>query len=556
MTEATTTPHPAVVRMRAIKALLVQRFLAADRKFQSFWSVVCTTGAKYRLGLEARIPEILGVLRSKAHRIPLVYRLSLLITILVVICMGLLGTIIIQQQTQLFEDQIEEQGSALARLMAQSTKEPLLAEDQLALDVVTTGFSGSDSVTGTAIITLEGAVKSHSGRYHDGANRFQARILKQLMATAPGSMVWNPPAATGSSPPEFISFVQPVIFQDVIVGYTMVTLSKAGMAKSLKQAVQAIIGATVLIILLGIAMAIALGQRISEPIDQLVDASRAIGKGEYQIKFKERRGDELGQLMSAFNDMAEGMLEKSQIRDALSRYVSHGVATEILANLSDVELTGKRIDGSVIFADVVGFTRIAENIKPEELVAILNKYFSLITRACELNQGNVDKYMGDGVMLVFGAPQPDEEHPFHALCCALLIQRLIEHENRQREQQGLFPVRFRIGVNSGTMLAGNMGTRERMEYTVVGDTVNLASRLCAISSSGQIVISKDMYLRTGVSDRVLAGEHQSIRLRGIRQAVSTYLIEGMTVEWQSLMDDQYDRITQIEADEHPESQTV
>ena len=159
-------------------------------------------------------------------------------------------------------------------------------------------------------------------------------------------------------------------------------------------------------------------------------------------------------------------------------------------------------------------------------------------------------------MLVFGAPQPDAEHPFHALCCALLIQRLIEHENRQREQQGLFPVQFRIGVNSGTMLAGNMGSRERMEYTVVGDTVNLASRLCAISNSGQIVVSRDMYLSNGVSERVRAGEHQSIRLRGITQPVSTYLIEGMTAAWQGLMDDQFERITQIEADEQTESQTV
>ncbi|MGD2055426.1 MAG: adenylate/guanylate cyclase domain-containing protein [Gammaproteobacteria bacterium] len=553
--ENNTVSTPVVDRIHALKTAVVCCFLSVDEKFQSFWSSVCATAAEHRQALKTWIPETLVVLRRKAHRIPLVYKLSLLITILVVICMGLLGSIIIQQQSRLFEEQLVEQGTSLARLMAQSTKEPLLAEDQLALDVVTTSFSRSDSVTGTAIITLEGETISHVGRYHDGANRFQARILKQLMGAAPGSMAWQLPAAGRYSPPQFISFVQPVLFQDVIVGYTMVTLSKADMTKSLKQSIQAIIGATVLIILLGIAMAIALGRRISEPIDQLVDASRAIGKGEYKIQFKERRGDELGMLMSAFNEMAEGLLEKSQLRDALSRYVSRGVATEIFANLNDVELSGKRIDGSVIFADIVGFTRIAENIKPEELVTILNKYFSLITRACELNYGNVDKYMGDGIMLVFGAPQPDAEHPFHALCCALLIQRLIEHENRQREQQGLFPVRFRIGINSGTMLAGNMGSRERMEYTVVGDTVNLASRLCSISESGQIVVSRDMYFRDGVSERVVAGEHQSIRLRGITQPVTTYLVEGMAAAWQGLMNDQFEQLTQIEADEQTESQT-
>lgn len=497
--------------------------------------------------LEAGLHELVAWLQRQIHRIPLVYKLSLLITILVVTCMGLLGSVIIRQQSQLFEEQLNEQGTTLARLMAQSAREPLLAEDQLALDVITTGFSSSESVTGTAIVTLQGETVSHTGHYHDGRNRSQTRILRELMENAPASRMWDFPSDPSSRSGRVISYLQPVRFQDVIVGYAMVTMSQAGMEQALRKSIHAIGGATILIILLGIAMAFVLGRRIYDPIDQLVDASRALGKGEFnsRFSFKQRRNDELGQLMNAFNDMAEGMLEKSQVMDALSRYVSPGVAREILANLNDVELGGKRIEGSVLFADIVGFTQIAENIRPEDLVNILNKYFSMITRACELNHGMVDKYMGDGVMLVFGAPQPDAKHPFHAITCALLIQRLVEHENQWREQQGLFPVRFRVGINSGTMLAGNMGSRERMEYTVVGDTVNLASRLCGIANSGQIVISKEMYLNNSANECVLAGEYQSIRLRGITQPVSTYLVENLTAEWQTLLDEQYTQITRM-----------
>jgi adenylate cyclase len=520
-------------------------------RFESPRTAVTAGFVRIRFALKTGLIDLTARLQRKTHRIPLVYKLSLLITILVVTCMGLLGSVIIHHQKQLFEEQLNEQGTTLARLMAQSAKEPLLAEDQLALDVITTGFSSSDSVTGTAIVTLQGETISHTGNYHDGKNISQTRILKQLMAVAPASRIWDFPSDPGSRSGRVISFLQPVIFQNVTVGYAMVTLSQSGMEQSLRKAIHAIGGATILIILLGIAMAFALGKRIYDPIDQLVDASRALGKGEFnsRFSFKQRRNDELGQLMTAFNDMAEGMLEKSQVMDALSRYVSPGVAREILANLNDVELGGKRVEGSVMFADIVGFTQIAENIRPEELVSILNKYFSMITRACELNQGIVDKYMGDGVMLVFGAPQPDNDHPFHALTCAILIQRLIEHENMLREQQGLFPVKFRIGINSGTMLAGNMGSRERMEYTVVGDTVNLASRLCGIANSGQIVISKAMYLNNSAHEYVLAGEYQSIRLRGIRQPVSTYLVEDMAAEWQSLLDKQYTQITRIVEDE-------
>lgn len=531
----------------AFREHLVARFRDARDRLELLRAALPAGVGQIRSALKAGLLDLVAWLQRQVHRIPLVYRLSLLITILVVGCMGLLGSVIIQQQTQMFEDQLNEQGSTLARLMAQSAKEPLLAEDQLALDVITTGFSSGDSVTGTAIVNLQGETISHTGYYHDGNNIAQTRILKQLMASAPAALMWNFPSDPRSRSGRVISYLQPVKFQDVTVGYAMVTMSQAGMEQSLRKAVHAIGGATILIILLGIAMAFVLGRRISEPIDQLVDASRALGKGEFnsRFSFKQRRNDELGQLMTAFNDMAEGMLEKSQVMAALARYVSPGVAREILANLNDVELGGKRIEGTVLFADIVGFTRIAENIRPEDLVSILNKYFSMITRACELNQGMVDKYMGDGVMLVFGAPQPDAEHPFHAITCALLIQRLIEHENLLREQQGLFPVKFRIGVNAGTMLAGNMGSRERMEYTVVGDTVNLASRLCGIANSGQIVISKNMYLNTNVHECVLAGEYQSIRLRGIKEPVCTYLVEDLAAEWQSLLDEQYTQITQI-----------
>ncbi|MFV1972624.1 MAG: adenylate/guanylate cyclase domain-containing protein [Thiohalobacterales bacterium] len=520
-----------------------------DWKFQTILSGLTTDARAELFGLKT----LAAKLRHRVNCIPLVYKLSLLITVLVVICMGLLGSLIIQQQTQMFEEQLSDQGTTLVRLMAKSAGEPLLAGDQLALDGITNGYATSSTIIGTAVVTLEGDTASYTGQYHDGSSIYQKRILRQLSGSDPGSKVWELPAAGKAPPRKVISFVQPVMFQDVVVGHAMVTISKSGMAIAREKAKQAIIGATILIILLGIAMAFALGKQITVPIDELVDASRAIGKGVYTKRFKGQRTDEIGQLMRAFNDMAEGMLEKSQVKSALSRYVSPGVAQEILSNLDEVELGGKRIEGTVLFADIVGFTGIAEKMKPEELVCILNDYFSLITTACELNNGTVDKYMGDGVMLVFGAPQPDADHAFHAVSCALLIQRLIEHENGQRVKKGLFPVQFRIGINSGVMLAGNMGSRERMEYTVVGDTVNLASRLCGIANKGQIVISREMYMVPMVRERVLAGEYQSIQLRGISAPVSTYLVEDLMADWQIRMVGHFNQITRTPENEYLES---
>jgi adenylate cyclase len=477
-------------------------------------------------------------LQEQLQSAPLAYKLSFFITILVVSCMTLLGVILVQQQTAQWQDQISEQGYTLVQLMAESAKEPLLAGDERALDAITSGFSNNGSVLGTAIASLDGNIISRAGVLHEENNLLTRNAIQKVIRRTSESNTWEWQPLTGRKRQTVMSFIRPIVFQKVTAGYALVTFSQSGMTQSTRRAVQAISGATLMIIALSIAMAFALGRRITQPIDKLVDASRAIGNGEYTFRFKERRKDELGLLMEAFNEMAEGMLEKSQVKNALSRYVSPGVARQILSNLDNVALSGKRIEGSVLFADISGFTGISEKTRAEELVSMLNRYFSLITSACAVNHGIVDKYMGDGVMLVFGAPEDDPDHAFHAVSCALLIQQLVAHENRQREAMDLFPVQFRIGINTGSMLAGNMGSCDRMEYTVVGDTVNLASRLCGITNSGQIVISREMYARDDISGRVLAGEYQSIRLRGISQPVSTYLVENLTADYQEIIETQ------------------
>ena len=512
-------------------------------------SMTVIAGNRRRNRLHTMGNNALNGLRKHIQCMPLAYKLSFFITLLVVSCMLMLGIILVQQQTQLMQGQINEQGSTLVRLMAQSAKEPLLAGDELALNAIAGSFSNSDSVLGTAITSLEGRIVAYAGELQEGHNELAYMLRNHIENAGPDARDWNWMSTVPDDSKTIISFFHPVKFQDVTAGYALVRFSQSGMKRFVQQAVQAITVATVLIIGLGIAMAFALGRRITQPIDRLVEASRIIGNGDYSFRFNERRRDELGTLMEAFNDMAQGMLEKSQVMNALSRYVSKGVAREILSNLDEVVLGGKKIEGTVLFADIIGFTRIAENTRPEDLVSMLNRYFSLITCACEINRGIVDKYMGDGAMLVFGTPEPDSEHAFHAVRCALLIQKLIDRENVLREQQALFPVRFRIGINTGSMLAGNMGSRQRMEYTVVGDTVNLASRLCSITNGGQIVISREMYMKPEVRERVLAGEYQPIHLRGISDAVSSYCVESLTADYQQSLEEQYNEILRVEESE-------
>jgi adenylate cyclase len=180
------------------------------------------------------------------------------------------------------------------------------------------------------------------------------------------------------------------------------------------------------------------------------------------------------------------------------------------------------VEASVLFADIVGFTSLSENLAPQEVSTLLNHYFSNIARAVHFCHGHIDKYMGDCAMIVFGVPDADEAHSFNALACAWMILELVRQMNLQQTANRQMPVEFRVGVNSGTMLAGNMGSTERMEYTVVGDAVNLASRLSHAGEPGQAILTEEMLGRAGLSKRVDTVHHGKINLRGKRDPVSIF----------------------------------
>ncbi len=479
--------------------------------------------------------------RLNPVHIPIVYKMSLAISVLMVACIGLLASFIVQHQNQVLRGHIDQLGTTLAAQIAHSALEPLLTEDRLALDVLATNLTADGNVLGTAILSAQGDILTQAGLtpfqpdapYAGEASGIDARNLRGLE--------WNSSPAPRSRSRNLVAYTSSVRFQDVVAGYVVVTLSRSALDQSMQSATQSIVFASLLVFVVGGVLTFLLSRRLSRPIHDLIDASRALDQGHYNFRFMERRNDEIGNLMSTFNRYAEGMERKNEVESTLSRYLSPSVAREILTG-SRSQLGGQRVEATVLFADIVGFTGMAEGMNPEEVASMLNRYFGHIASACEMNQGMVDKYIGDCAMLVFGVPQADPEHCFHGLTCALAVQRLIEMENEQRETRGQPPVRFRLGLNSGSMLAGNMGATERMEYTVVGDSVNLAARLGSAAEGGQIVVTEQIYRRPEIIDRFVARRHRAIRLRGIQHPVTTYLIEDVMPNYKDAFERQVQQL--------------
>ena len=480
------------------------------------------------------------IARLTPRHFPIAYKLAFIITLLISGGMIILGLVIVSSQTQLQKQQISNFGQAVVIQLAESSKELVLSDDLLGLMVVISNLGANKSILGTVVYSDNGKILASSGVV---PNNDIIRLYGQSTQTNGNQyhVEWQS-FNEHSELVDAISYITPIRFQGLIAGHAMVTFSKASMTQAVHETIRAIFTATILMIILGIITSLIMGKRLSRPIDSLMDASRAIDSGNYNYQIAERRNDEIGFLTEAFNGMAKGLLEKTQVENAFSRFVSSNVAKQIMENLDEVQLGGHHVDATPLFADIVGFTSISEKLAPDEIANLLNEYFTYIAMTSELYDGTIDKYMGDCAMVVFGVPNDDPEHKFNAVACAIMIQRLVDRLNAIRIAEGKFAIHFRIGVNSGSMLAGNMGAQDRMQYTVVGETVNLASRLHTAAAKGQIIITEQLYNDKDIKWRIHATRHKSIQLRGITAPVSTYLVNDVSASYRTIMDSQIEEI--------------
>lgn len=279
---------------------------------------------------------------------------------------------------------------------------------------------------------------------------------------------------------------------------------------------------TVAALLVSAGLATWLASGISRPVAELSEGVRRIGEGRYDEPVVVRARDEMGQLAAAFNGMARGLQERDRVRDLLGKNVSPEVAAELLRR--PAALGGEEKDVTIMFTDVRGFTGLSEACDPADLLATLNEYFTVLTRVIESHGGIVDKYIGDAVMAVFGAPVETPGHARSAVDCAAGIRRVLREFNTSRSAAGKPRLETGMGLASGRVVAGNMGSVSRYNYTVIGDTVNLASRLQDETKTFKVdcVIAAGTAERCGCGDRLRAlGD---VTVRGKSESVGVFTL--------------------------------
>jgi len=273
--------------------------------------------------------------------------------------------------------------------------------------------------------------------------------------------------------------------------------------------------------LLAIIIGTFMSRSFSRPMRALVAATERVAQGDFHIRVQAVSRDEVGNLAHAFNQMTEGLLLKERYRSVLDKVVSPEVASKLMSG--EVELGGETRMVTVLFADIRGFTELTEGMPPQRVINLLNEIMQHFSDAVERAGGVVDKYVGDELMAVFGVPVAQGGEAARALGAARMIQEAAKHISSARTRRGDHPISVGVGVHTGIAVAGNMGSRDRLNYTVVGGTVNLAARLCKSAVGGQILCTGETLEAAG--DAPPARSMGSRPFKGFTSEVEVYSVE-------------------------------
>jgi adenylate cyclase len=264
----------------------------------------------------------------------------------------------------------------------------------------------------------------------------------------------------------------------------------------------------------GAVLTTAAARSVADPVERLRAALGRVEAGSFDVEVTVDDGGEIGLLQAGFNRMVAGLRERERIRDAFGTYVDREVAEHILSEGTDLE--GEEVEVTLMFVDVRDFTGYAERASAREVVTTINRLFERAVPIVHAHDGHVDKFVGDGLLAVFGAPRRCDDHADQALAAALEIERAVREEFGGELEIG-------VGLNSGTVVAGNVGGAGRLEFSVIGDAVNVAARVeAATRETGDTVLLAARTNELLASAPVSLVERPDVALKGKSEPVSLY----------------------------------
>ena len=277
-------------------------------------------------------------------------------------------------------------------------------------------------------------------------------------------------------------------------------------------------------IFLAVGLAGTLGTSLAEPLEALNRHMDAVRRGNLNQHMPVRSNDELGMLAEGFNEMVTGLRREEVIRLLFGLYVTPQVADYAIEH--GAERGGQLVEATVVFSDIRGFTSLTEQLEPQVLIDLLNRYYQAMSGVVMAHGGLVNKFGGDSLLAVFGTPlNPAEDHALRAVRAAEGFLQALERFNLDQEERTEPKLAIGVGVATGPVVSGNLGSDERLEYTVIGDAVNMASRLEAMTKQVEATILLNQAAALPVQDRVSLSPMGTLRVRGKRELQQVYALK-------------------------------
>lgn len=443
-------------------------------------------------------------MNKPSPRFPLRWQWTMLMGLAMGIALSVLTWLILHIEHDAWLDNQQQQASLLVERLAQSLKLPVLTHSAAEVDAAVHGFMASvPSVLTVRVV-------------HDqGDQRFGKDVSMPDLAAVRGT------ATLLRLGDDQTWFAKRLSYNKTVIGVLAVRFSERAWEDLSNALLLRMLWLAFMVLASALLATYWVARKMSLPLEAIADAALRVGKGDYECDLTVHGNDEISDAAHQFNFMLKELRHKEHMRQEFGRYLNPNLVSTVFDD-ARASVENYRQDVTVLFADMVGFTSFSEGRDPESIVEILNQHFEVFHFVIDYFGGHVDKYIGDAVMAVFNHPHHDPDHARHAAMAGLAMAAVC-HALRLSRDDGT-AILFRIGMNEGEAIVGNIGATKRLEYTVIGDAVNLASRMGGVGKGGDVALPVSTFNKLG--DGFMFEKIGDIHVKGVAEPVHCGIVSG------------------------------
>jgi adenylate cyclase len=446
--------------------------------------------------------------------------IALIVALLVTACVGL-AILATRHERRALEAEVEKHGRALVANLASAAKEHLLAagsgdfHPELSLEKLIQDIGTRQGIAAVRLLDRDGRVVASRDPGARGSRH-------ERLAGHPS----EPRGIWVRRDERMLRIAAPVLYSDVLVGEAQVELDLNVLVDPVVSSnTQQLAAVAVVVVVVGVLAGTGFVALLVGPLRRLRVGVERLAAGDVTVRVPPTSHDEVGELTRAFNEMGDSLEQKQRIQQAFGRYVDDYVLNQLLESDAYEKQAGIEREVTILFVDIRRFTRLSEGMEAPRVVGLLNECFQLISDIILGSGGTIDKFIGDSVMAYFGAPVPQADHALRAVTAAIDIARSVDRRNTQISAEGgeRVPVSIGIGIHSGVVVVGNIGSDRRADFTAIGDAVNVAHRLEKLARPGEILVSEAVQRQVRGAARLrFEGERQ---LSGREEPVHVYSVD-------------------------------